>query len=469
MDCIFLSEYLDLNSELNELGVFDSIINKDSHFFINLLRLKKAKTPEFLTSYKTINEYFEKIMLLLENSKQKDDKLYKAALNKFVFSEVNGINLGFSETNVGAGFGKKLSKQVMSDAFDIVKAGSKQPEIFQLVGLFEENVAADRLSDMIATLILPDIRRYTIRINKELGITQEKYTSLEIKNGIVINPYKQCELLYLPEEILHELPIAKCWDDIDKVILENQIIRNEINELVGDTWKKLACSDKKAYLKNYIFKDPEKCQRVIEGYCNEEIGVYSKTSDIDYFIADVFRQIKKSGLLDFLQHSNNKEIDSMNVAFMVLDTFKDWVENNKGWEQILASPKQQREKSVQKLIQLSGKYICKSHDYDFTFEANEGPGPADIKISRGDKDKTVIEVKLNSNPNYIHGYEEQINLYSKAEDTRKSIYAYIKVEDHPICDKRMVETYQRHKQEDVNAPELYVIDSQEKVSASKVR
>lgn len=45
MECVFLSEYLELDNELKELGVFDSIINKDSHFFINLLRLKKAKTP----------------------------------------------------------------------------------------------------------------------------------------------------------------------------------------------------------------------------------------------------------------------------------------------------------------------------------------------------------------------------------------------------------------------------------------
>lgn len=70
-DDIFISEFFDLNDELDELDVFDAIINSDSNFFINLLRLKNAKTPEFQKAYNRINEFFRKIMLLLDNSKQK--------------------------------------------------------------------------------------------------------------------------------------------------------------------------------------------------------------------------------------------------------------------------------------------------------------------------------------------------------------------------------------------------------------
>lgn len=33
-------------------------------------------------------------------------------------------------------------------------------------------------------------------------------------------PYKSCEILFLPTDILHELPIAQCWDDIDRVVME---------------------------------------------------------------------------------------------------------------------------------------------------------------------------------------------------------------------------------------------------------
>ena len=90
--------------------------------------------------------------------------------------------------------------------FDIVKKGILYPEIFQLVGLFENNVAADRLSDMIASIILEDIKEYTRRINRELNLDSEHYGEITFQDGIAINPYKKCELLYVPKEILHEIP-----------------------------------------------------------------------------------------------------------------------------------------------------------------------------------------------------------------------------------------------------------------------
>ena len=467
MNAIFLSDFLKLNNELSEIGMFDAIINRDSHFFINILRLKKAQTAEFEGSYKRINDFFENIMLLLLNSKKKDDKLYRSALEKFHFSEVNGINLGFSESGGGAGFGKVLSKQVISDAYDIVKTGSSQPEIFQLVGLFEENVGADRLSDMIATIILPDILEYTKRINFEFGINPKNYPDIEFCNEIAINPYKKCELLYLPEEILHELPIARCWNDIDRVIAENKVIREEVNEIIGIEWRKLATAEKKSYLKEHIFKDVKRCSHVISGYRKEEIDNFSPTLDIEYFIAVVFKQMKESGVFNFLEHSDHSGIGSLDVSLKVLDIFRSWVEYNKGWDLILSAPSSKREKTVQSLIQLSGIQYCMDNNFDFTFEPNEGPGPADIKISRGAKDKTIIEVKLNTNPDYLHGYEEQLETYAKAERTEKCIYVYVKVEKHPERDKKIRQLHTKKKSLGGIVPYLYIIDAQKKLSASR--
>ena len=74
MTDLLLSEFLNLNNELENNGVFDAVITYDSHFFINLLRLKQTSTPEFKNSYNKINQYFEKIMMLLSCSKKKDDR-----------------------------------------------------------------------------------------------------------------------------------------------------------------------------------------------------------------------------------------------------------------------------------------------------------------------------------------------------------------------------------------------------------
>ena len=461
----FISEFFELDNELDELGVFDSIMNKDSHFFINLLRLKKAKTPEFANAYKRINDFFGRLMLLLDGSKEKYDKLYNAALNLFDFPGVKGINLGLSETGVDAGFGPRLSAQVINDAFEIVKAGSKQPEIFQLVGLFENNVAADRLSDMIASIILEDIKEYTRRINKELNLDSEHYEKIVFKNGIAINPYKKCELLYIPKEILHEIPIARCWSDIDRVISENEAIRAEVNEAVGSEWSKMCSPEKKGYLKKYVFSDVERCGRLIDGYKKADIEEYNVEKDLDYFISDTFKRMKKSGAFNFLEHSDKTEISSLEAAITILNIFKDWVEWHKGWDEIQSASTTRREKAVQRLLHLSGKHYCTENNIDMSFEANEGPGPVDLKISRGN-DKTVVEIKLSSNDDYMHGYEKQIEDYARAEGTDQRIFVYVQV-GNSIRDSRIQKRHQERVENGENPPILFMIDSQKKTSASK--
>lgn len=150
---MLLSEYLSLTDELDNLDA-------DSPFFINILRLKDTTTPEFQDSYQHTNEFFRIIIKLLDNADTSDmkDVFHRQAYNRFKFSEVNEINLGFAEGTTGSGFGPDF-KQVLANGFKIVKAGCKDPEIFQLMALFEKGIGADRISDMISTIILPDIRK----------------------------------------------------------------------------------------------------------------------------------------------------------------------------------------------------------------------------------------------------------------------------------------------------------------------
>ena len=120
----------------------------DSHFFINIIRLKQTKTIELSGSYNKINAFFSELAAILNaaDSKSSKDKFYRATLSKFNFSEVNGINLGFAQSSTGAGFGSILTEQVISDTFNIVKRGCTAPELFHFIKLFETNVGPDRLS-----------------------------------------------------------------------------------------------------------------------------------------------------------------------------------------------------------------------------------------------------------------------------------------------------------------------------------
>lgn len=146
--------------------------------------------------------------------------------------------------------------------------------------------------------------------------------------------------------LLYELPIAQCWDDIDRVVSENENIRREINEAIGQEWSRWYARDKKAYLKEYIFKDPERCSRVIEGYKKSEIEKYDLNLDIDYFVEKLIKTMKKAGIHFAVENAKRK--NSFEAAIDVLSIFKEWIEYNKGWDTIQSADSKS-----------SGKYIFK--------------------------------------------------------------------------------------------------------------
>ena len=252
-----------------------------------------------------------------------------------------------------------------------------------MVSLFEENIGPDRLSDMISTIIYPDIVAYTKR-----------------------NPYKGCEILFLPIDILHELPIAQCWDDIDRVVSENENIRRKINEAIGQEWSRWYAGDKKAYLKEYIFKDPERCARVIEGYKKSEIEKYDLNLDIDYFVEKLIKTMKKAGIHFAVENTKRKN----------------------------------------------------------SFEPDAGRGSVDFKVSRGG-DKTIVEIKLSTNDQYLHGYEEQVKEYGRAECTDKMIYVFIDL-GNPGRLKKLTYVHAVNIKNYKKVPELLFIDATAKVAAS---
>lgn len=464
---MFVTEYFDFNEEqierFDEMGVFDALLDKDSNFFINVIRLKKSETPEFAEAYQTLNAFFSEIATLLDaaDSPTTTDKMYRAAKNKFKFHEVNGINLGFASSRYGAGWGEKIANQVLYDAYQIIKKGSRQPEIFHLVSLFEDNVAGDRLSDMIATIIKPQITAYTHRVMAEFGITKEHYPKLQfLSDGLVKNPYKKTPIFLLPKEILHELPIARDWDDIDRVVTENRAIREEINAEICSEWKHWAATDKKHYIKQHVFMEPDVCDRVITKYRKEDLSALNLKENPDYFAEFLMAKIRQ--IFDFL--AKKKDITSFEASQEVIGIFKDWVENNRGWALIQDASSKNREKAVQRLVHLSAKQYIETNNFDFSCEPDEGRGPADIKISRG-TDKTITEIKLSSNAQYLHGYQQQIEEYGRAEKTRNLMYVFVDL-GNPGRVKKLNTLHVKNKLAGNPCPELIIVDAKPKKAAS---
>ncbi len=96
---------------------------------------------------------------------------------------------------------------------------------------------------------------------------------------------------------------------------------------------------------------------------------------------------------------------------------KDEIENRDGYRIFYQNQEPiQRESDVQILFQLTW-YASVS---DFNREVNNGRGPVDFKVSRGDGDKTIVEFKLAKNSKLRHGLEKQVGIYQAANRTNRS-------------------------------------------------
>lgn len=206
--------------------------------------------------------------------------------------------------------------------------------------------------------------------------------------------------------------------------------------------------------------NPEACERVIAGYKDQQLDAINVKQDVNYLVELLLKAFKKAESFEKKAVPPN----TLEATRAVIGIFKDWVENNQGWAQIQDAPNQKREKAVQRLMHLGAKYYVEVNNLDISCEPDEGCGPSDIKLSRG-TDKTIAEIKLSTNGQYLHGYETQIKRYGIAERTHNLIYVFVDTGNSGRR-SRIIKLYESTKRAGNLTPELIIIDARPQKAAS---
>jgi len=66
---------------------------------------------------------------------------------------------------------------------------------------------------------------------------------------------------------------------------------------------------------------------------------------------------------------------------------------------------------------------------DVSREVNDGRGPVDFKISRGARDKTLVEFKLASNTKLARNLKNQVEIYKRASDAKRALKVILAFSD----------------------------------------
>jgi hypothetical protein len=455
-----LSDVLGVSDkDIERKGVFNSFVGLDSKLHVDPSLLSIIKIKEFAKSSQKLRKYFSDIVKVIENISRVGDPFYKRSVQLLTFHETASVALGYSDnSSSGSGIGTNLAKNILETARAIINAGVKDPEIFELIGLFEEGIGADRISDMTVKILEDDFKFYSQRVAIELKIKTQKFKEFNLP----FDPETEKAIILVPAKLLRDLPIAYSWEEIDYVCKYNSELRGVMNNIIGSSWKE-AKKKKKSDLREIILRKPEVLSDLIKQYREKPKSSYDFESDPSGEVLwATFAQKAKDHPLDLLafkKKSLNCD-ELLQVVKLICTQFAKLIESN-GWNEFLNNGKKIRnERFPQKLFFGVADVYCEANGLDITRESNAGIGALDFKVSDG-KVKVAVEIKYSKNQNLINGYEVQLPAYVKSERACGAIYLVIRVSDN---DKRLKEL---EKLPDKGKPHLIIVDGRTKPSASK--
>jgi len=452
------------SSDLKTYDVFNGFINKDSLYYIVPSELENIKIVEFKNSYSKYKSFFEKIIKLLDNSNG-EDILYRKVEKLFRLHEVGHIGLGYSENSKkGSGIGPKLATKLTQTAYELVNVGIKDPEIFHLVGLLEEGIGADRISDITVAILLDDFLSYTQNVSLKLKIKTDIFSYNNVDYSIPF--YQENPIIFCPKSLLTDLPVALDSEDISTVCSHNEELRNRANQIIADGFTQGTVNSKiyKQNLRALILANPKLVQ--------EAITIYKDKSTFYDFENDpngdfIWKEIAENSINEYpLQLDNNKK--PIEIVNDICNKFQDMVENNGLWKFFHNSDGTHKNETFSQLLFFAIAHsYCEANNLDLSPESDAGRGPVDFKISKGFNDKINVEIKLSTN-RLLHGFETQLPIYDKAEKTNKSIFLIIQL--YSSNDKKIQKVFDyknKHETVDKILPNIVVIDATKKKSASK--
>lgn len=470
---MYYSDYFGVPAlSFKEKGVFNGKIREDSRLHIDPMLLRNSSIPEFQTAYEDLMNYFRKFVPLTRiyniSSGNRKENIFKGIVKHCMFKELPNTGLGYS-TGFGRGNGisGKLSRQLADTAIQIITAGFQEPAIFGLLQLFEENIGADRISDMTIAILKRHFLSYTQRISSELGLEVRNYR-LNYDNCYNVPFIHGNPIIFIPESFLATLPLALDFDDIDRVSNYNYMIKRKLASLIGEEWEK--CREfKKSDWKKFIFDHPE-----CIGYLSAQVPkIQPVPYDFDIDDEDVYLGLRVAYLAEkepLKVPPTNHSDKVYTVTLAICNKFKKLVENNQISQLLYRLNRNHDEKDWQILLYAIAESYLEGGHYDVhvSREENPGVGQLDFLFSYGARQKVVVEIKRSGNQNLLHGYRTQLEAYKNAVGTTRGIFMIIIEEDDalPRIHSELEAVIADMKEKGEPLSHVIMIDGRSKPSAS---
>jgi hypothetical protein len=437
---MLFSEQFGIVNSLEE-DWFDTILDADTQLFVDPFLLFKENNQEWIGLHANIINHFNIVFSMIARNTNPKSLTYQKALHLLTFPEPDELCLGYTSSGTkGAGGGIGYAKSIARAIVDAINRGLVHPEHFEELGVLNEGIGSDRISDITCTIIKPSLIRYTQRICAKhnipmslqrlyaSGIDEERMRWREDEVLLPKNPYKDTPLLLIPRRFLRELPTlnADDWWNFH----ENEMLRTDMNyEVMGKVNKKTIIE----YARQNVAS--------VRGWTVERESIPSNSYDFANDPQGVHKWDEKTreyATANPMSLPIPQTLESfLDVIDRVIYQYKLFIEEQGGWSLLWArTQKDKPEQAAQLLFRGIAQSYCRANDISLDAEVNLGRGPVDFKFSNGYSKRVHLEVKKLHNGKFWNGLELQLPSYMKSDEVSHGYFLAIRYKDGDQGDQR---------------------------------
>ncbi len=324
---------------------------------------------------------------------------------------------------------------------------------------------------MTVSVILPDLLAFSQRVARDLMTPTDDFDYDGKTFALPLNRSNGKPIVLVPQDILRKLPTAESWSDIDRVAAHNEHLRRRVNPIIGDTWRKATSSKVgKDILRRTLAENPELVVDLVKKYRNKPKDAYDFDKDPEAVFAwhGITEALALAAPLGLELNGPLDQAQLIQVVKTICQKFKGLVENNRLSRLLYNDDNSPRKEKVAQLafFGIANAY-CEANDFDVSPEADGGSGPVDFKISKGYQYRVVVEMKLSSNSNLVHGFEVQLPHYQKAEHALYSVYLVVQNGNHDTRIKMLQAARENAGKKKMRVPDLVIVDGRLRPAASR--
>lgn len=343
--------------------------------------------------------------------------------------------------DLGQDFGQSTSKAIQGVFPNLKKETITETSHLEKLSLFRVGVGRDNISDFTCNLIKQYLLEYTQTFAMQYLSPEQcknivvskvyfdyKYETWRSQNYTL--PYFNGDYVILtPKDLLTK---DETWINASEMrhrllditnSLPNDELRDQINDIYLKQLPKKKITDKlrNEAAANTIARFPILMDYYIKIKEEEKEDAKNTSREIVLSVDEVFiRNIQT--LIQILkvntQFYDKSAIGSYDASKARVMYLKDFIENKDGYKLFYHKGKPiKKEKDLQLLFKLTWFATI----FDVNSEVNNGRGPVDFKISKGDLDKTLVEFKLASNSKLKQNIANQVKVYEAANNTNQSM------------------------------------------------